>query len=101
MNVDLPDDDTAAYLSARLDEIHAGVLAAKQQRARSGHRGGLIEVEDSETFAELADLAKAWIRWLVDAAEHGDPAARAHLSELGFEGALARAQDVAGEEDLL
>lgn len=100
MNVDLPDDDdTTAYLSARLDEIHAGVLAAKPRRSSSGNLGGLIEVEDSETFAELADLAKAWIHWLVDAAGNGDPAARAHLRELGFDGALAQVQNVADVEE--
>jgi hypothetical protein len=84
------DPDTAAYLSSRLDEVHAAVLAARQRRSPSGQPGGLIEVEDAETFAELAELAKAWIHWLVDAARRGDPAARAHLRELGFDGPLAQ-----------
>lgn len=93
MGAEMPDtntedtEETDSYLSSRLDEIHAAMLAAKQQRSSSRASGGLLVVEDSETFAELVDLAREWIRWLVDAARDGDPAARAHLRELGFDGA--------------
>jgi hypothetical protein len=100
--VNLPEcapEDTATYLSSRLDEVHAAVLAAKRRPPAARNPAGLIEVGDSETFAELADLAKAWIHWLVEAARDGDSAARAHLRELGFDGPLTRADGFADEED--
>jgi hypothetical protein len=89
-------DSTAAYLTSRLDEVHAEVLAAKHRRSPARDPAGLIEVEDSETFAELVDLAKAWIHWLLDAAGDGDAAARAHLRDLGFDGPLTQTEDGTG-----
>lgn len=90
-----PGGDTGAYLNSQLDEIHVAVRAARRQRA-SDDAPGLIEAEDSETFVELVDLAKAWIQWLVDAAHGGDPAARAQLRDLGFDGPLTRGDDSPG-----
>jgi len=58
MGAEMPDtntedtEETDSYLSSRLDEIHAAMLAAKQQRSSSRASGGLLVVEDSETFAE-------------------------------------------------
>lgn len=78
-----PDPDP--WLCAKLDELLAAVRAADSRQRRnqtSDQEAG--RPDDTATCGVLAALAPVWIEWLIEAAGDGDPAARAHLRDLGF-----------------
>jgi hypothetical protein len=77
--------DPDPWLCAKLDELHAAVRAAdSQQRGSRTSDQEACRPDDTATCDVLATLASVWIEWLIEAAGNGDPAARAHLRDLGF-----------------
>lgn len=97
--------DPDPWLRAKLDELHAAVQDAHDLHDLRGlhdahdlhdlhdlhGESAASEVEahgtdDTTTRSVLATLARVWIDWLIEAAESGDAAARAHLRDLGFGG---------------
>jgi hypothetical protein len=85
--------DPDPWLCGKLDELHASVRDAHSCRAEGRTPGpDTHETDGAEARGVLATLARVWIDWLVEAAGNGDPAARAHLQDLGF-GCFGREAD--------